>query len=296
MGKKGRATPWRRRPSEDRPRDLIRLTLPGPCSNADVVRAVAGLCQVSGAHLVTRASKEAGLQVGDPLPDSLNRFHHLLGWPGGRCEEFISASEVLDWVAGLQDDLHWAVIEGVLRFEIRSTPLSPFDELAGQLLSEAALGENGRYSDQQYAEILEALDRANLPPLKFLRPAARSELREYNQKHQRTALKSWQSVWNSQFRRDAQLRFDDAKRAYRVVHRVRTDRRTEPRIEQRDGYRLKFDDGPSVFVDAKEFQVWLELRGLKPGVDFMTRLHQLQDFIGESSGRVRDWDATGSQD
>jgi hypothetical protein len=54
-------------------------------------------------------------------------------------------------------------------------------------------------------------------------------------------------------------------------------------------YKLEYDDGRIEYIPIKEFDTFLTLKGENPGVDFMTRLHQLQSHVGRKMGRIIDW-------
>lgn len=54
-------------------------------------------------------------------------------------------------------------------------------------------------------------------------------------------------------------------------------------------YKLECDDGRVLYIDMRDFDRFLALTGEKPGIDFTTRLHQIQKHMGAELGRIIGW-------
>jgi len=77
--------------------------------------------------------------------------------------------------------------------------VSPFDELAGQLVHEASLQPlpNGRIPASEYENICNALDKAGFRPLDYLKGEFRKKLADWNQKNPTKSIHTFSRLYNS---------------------------------------------------------------------------------------------------
>lgn len=111
----------------------------------------------------------------------------------------------IDKIARNYDGLHWWMSARGLNMGVLKTSVSavlPFDRLAGRLMYEAWSQRlsNGRIPATEYSKICTALDHAGFRPIDYLKGEFRKDLAQWNQKHPREPILSFQRLYNSKLR------------------------------------------------------------------------------------------------
>ena len=171
--------------------------------------------------MIQKTAKELGWRV-DSLPERLSQALN----PRGRTVVG-SARKVLDGIVGEHENLYWTLLDGVLRFEVRSARihLSEFDELAGRLMSEAQRGGGGRIPADEYRRMALAIDAGRFKPVDCLEGLDRDALARWNQTRPRVALHTFSDAYrHPRFHRAVLRRLNRAEEKYRKAHLELQDR------------------------------------------------------------------------
>lgn len=154
--------------------NLISCSVAAPCTHGDVIEQI--------------AEKSA-----ERIPiESLSSDLRNIVFPRGRVI-FGFPGDYFDQIARNYRDMWWWVSERGLKMAmiaVVDVSLSRFDELAGKLMHEAESQRlsNGRLPLAAYASIAALLDQSGFRPAKHLEGKVRKELADWNQKHPRGAI------------------------------------------------------------------------------------------------------------
>jgi hypothetical protein len=119
--------------------------------------------------------------------------------------------------------MQWWVSKNGLNMEAATIArLSTFDALAGKLMFEARplRGTTGRLPAEEYKKIAAQVDEAGLKPQEHLEGKSRRQLADWNQKHPRKAVRTFQEALSGKspsldLRRAVQRRLQRAESAWR---------------------------------------------------------------------------------
>jgi hypothetical protein len=184
--------------------NVINYTAPANCTDRDVVEQIA---------------KQATIQIPiESLPCELEQRVHVrgkvcIGFPG----------KYFDQIARNYDQMQWWVSKNGLNMEAATIArLSTFDALAGKLMFEARplRGTTGRLPAEEYKKIAAQVDEAGLKPQEHLEGKSRRQLADWNQKHPRKAVRTFQEALSGKspsldLRRAVQKRLQRAESAWR---------------------------------------------------------------------------------
>jgi hypothetical protein len=184
--------------------NVINYTAPANCTDRDVVEQIA---------------KQATIQIPiESLPCELEQRVHVrgkvcIGFPG----------KYFDQIARNYDQMQWWVSKNGLNMEAATIArLSTFDALAGKLMFEARplRGTTGRLPAEEYKKIAAQVDEAGLKPQEHLEGKSRRQLADWNQKHPRKAVRTFQEALSGKspsldLRRAVQRRLQRAESAWR---------------------------------------------------------------------------------
>jgi hypothetical protein len=183
---------------------VINYTAPANCTDRDVVELIA---------------RQASIRIPiESLSCELERLVHVRGIA---CFGF--AGNYFDQIARNYDQMQWWVSKKGLNMEASPiVPLSPFDTLAGKLMFEARplRARTGRLAPEEYQKIAAQLDDAGFKPQEHLEGASRKSLANWNQKHPRKAVRTFQDalcakIPDLDLRRAVQRRLQRAESAWR---------------------------------------------------------------------------------
>jgi hypothetical protein len=184
--------------------NVINYTAPANCTNRDVVELIA---------------RQASIQIPiESLPRELEQKVHVRGMV---CFGFVG--NYFDRIARNYDQMQWWVSKNGVNMEAAAiVSLSPFDALAGKLMSEARplRGAAGRLPPGEYKKIAAQLDKAGFRPQKHLEGISRKSLTDWNQKHPRQAVGTFHEalsakIPNLDLRRAVQKRLQRAESAWK---------------------------------------------------------------------------------
>jgi hypothetical protein len=184
--------------------NVINYTAPANCTDRDVIEQIA---------------KQATIQIPiESLPCELEQKVHVrgkvcFGFPG----------KYFDQIARNYDQMQWWVSKNGLNMEAATIArLSTFDALAGKLMFEARplRGTTGRLPAEEYKKIAAQVDEAGLKPQEHLEGKSRRQLADWNQKHPRKAVRTFQEALSGKspsldLRRAVQRRLQRAESAWR---------------------------------------------------------------------------------
>jgi hypothetical protein len=133
------------------------------------------------------------------------------------------AGNYFDQIARNYDQMQWWVSKNGLNMEATAiVSLSPFDALAGKLMFEARplRGKTGRLTLEEYKKIAAQVDEAGLKPRDHLEGKSRRQLADWNQKHPRKAVRTFQEALSGKIpsldlRRAVHKRLQRAESAWR---------------------------------------------------------------------------------
>ena len=184
--------------------NVINYTAPANCTDRDVVEQIA---------------KQATIKIPiESLPCELEQRAHVrgmvcFGFPG----------TYFDQIARNYDQMQWWVSKNGLNMEAATIArLSTFDALAGKLMFEARplRSTTGRLATEEYTRIAAELDMAGFRPQEYLEGISRKSLTDWNQKHPRKAVGTFQEALSAKvpdldLRRAVQKRLQRAESAWR---------------------------------------------------------------------------------
>ena len=183
---------------------VISHTAPANCTDRDVIEQIA---------------RQASIQIPiQSLPCELECKMHVRGMA---CFGF--AGNYFDQIACNYDQMQWWVSKNGLNMEASAiVTLAPFDALAGKLMLEARplRGKTGRLALEQYKTIAAQLDEAGFKPRDHLEGKSRRQLADWNQKHPRKAVRTFQEALSGKIpsldlRRAVQKRLQRAESAWK---------------------------------------------------------------------------------
>jgi hypothetical protein len=184
---------------------VINYTVPATCTDRDVIEQIA---------------RQASIQI--PIESLACELEQKMHVRGMTCFGF--PGDYFDRIARNYDQMHWWVSKNGLNMEAAAiVSLSPFDALAGKLMLEARplRGKTGRLALEQYRMIAVQLDEAGLKPREHLEGKSRRQLADWNQKHPRKAVRTFQEalsgkIPNLDLRRAVQKRLQRAESAWKA--------------------------------------------------------------------------------
>ncbi len=157
---------------------VINHTAPANCTDRDVIEQIA---------------RQASIQI--PIESLACELEQKVHVRGMTCFGF--PGNYFDQIARNYDQMQWWVSKNGLNMEAAAiVSLSPFDALAGKLMSEARplRGKTGHLALEEYKKIAAQLDKAGFRPQKHLEGISRKSLTDWNQKHPRRAVGTFQEA------------------------------------------------------------------------------------------------------
>jgi hypothetical protein len=131
------------------------------------------------------------------------------------------AGRLIDEIVDNHPGLRWWMAKDGLVIDVVSDDavrLSEFDRRAGQLVSDGM--QAGKLSEHVLKNIAAELDAARFPLLKNLQPAQRKAIAAFNQKHARSAVKSFSAAAaHPRLSRAVPRRFYVARDRYRAAYK-----------------------------------------------------------------------------
>jgi hypothetical protein len=161
--------------------NFVSCSIAGPTTHRDVILEIA-----------KRSHKAIPIKSLPNNSNALPRGYVAHGFPGNYFDQLARSYQGMYW---------WMSDRGLNMqvFKSMSSNISPFDELAGQLVHEAWLLRlpNGRISPTEYEKLCTAIDKAAFKPLDYLNGKFRKQLADWNQKNPTKAIHTFCRLFNS---------------------------------------------------------------------------------------------------